>query len=312
MTVLVTGTGFLGSYVVQRFAERGEKLIFYGTFRQQDAIKDVVDLSKVVQVRGDMMDMEALRTTANEKEVDKIVHTAGVLISGARDNPYLAVKTNVLGIAHVLEVARQTDAKKVVFSGSGQVYGMLNPYQTIKASGPVPEDAPVLPGNVYGTTKLCAEFLGLNYANIYGIDFISLRMPTVYGPWLGDTGRAGVVREMIEAALGGKSLEVNEYISEWAHVRDMANSCLLACNSKNRKDRIFNVGSGTITSLHEFLAAIKRHVPAANITVKEVKMPERQPGDMTKAKQQLGYQPEYGIERAIKDFIDWSKRHLSS
>lgn len=310
LPTLVTGTGFLGSYVVRALLDAGEEPVFYGTFRQQPSVEDVIGPGGYSRREGDILDVQNLRAAVEESGTDAIVHTAGVLIGGAKNDPLQAIKTNILGIANVLEVARQTGVKKVVYSSSGQVYAMLNQYHTISPEGPVKEDAPVLPGNVYGSTKLGAEYLGRNYSDLYGIEFIALRMPTVYGPWLGSLGRAGAVRDMAESAVRNRPLEVNEYRSEWAHVKDMARACVLARRAGGLKSRVFNTGSGRIDSLQDFVEQFRAVVPATDIRVKPVSMPERWPGNGERAKIEFGYQSEYDIRRGVTEFVEWGRRHF--
>lgn len=300
----------MGSYVIRALADEGEEPVFFGTYRQQPSIDDVVGTEGYTRLAGDILDGQGLLRAVKESGVSAIIHTAGVLIGGARNDPYGAIRTNVIGMANVLEAARQTGVKKVVYSSSGQVYAMLNPYHTISPGGPVKEDSPLLPGNTYGSTKLSAEYLGLNYSDLYGIEFAALRMPTVYGPWLGDLGRAGVVRDMTESAIRSKPLEVNEYRSEWAHVKDMARACVLACRAAGPHSRIFNTGSGKINSLQDFVDQFKSAIPSTEIRVKPLSMPERWPGDGERAKKELGYEPMYGISEGVTDFIGWGRRHF--
>ena len=311
---MVTGTGFLGCYIVKDLLEEWPdvKPVFYGTGRQHDAMSDVVDLSRVKLVKGDILDSDQLKNATVENGVKSIVHVAGILISGSRDNPVLAVKTNIIGTLNVLELARNLSLEKIVYSSSGQPYRMLNPYDPLPVNKSVTEDSSTLPGNVYGTTKLACEHLGLNYANIYGIGFIALRMPTVYGAWIGDMGRAGVVRDMAIAAVQKKKIEVNEYESEYSYVKDMSHSCILALEAKDVKKGVYNVGSGAINSLKEFREVIQRRVGTSDIVIKEAKMPKRYPTNFSKARKELGYEPKYNLEQATAEILAWARKHYGS
>ncbi|HIQ30324.1 MAG TPA: NAD(P)-dependent oxidoreductase [Candidatus Caldiarchaeum subterraneum] len=313
MHVMVTGTGFIGSYVVKNLLEQGHEVIFYGFFENPTAIRDVVGHGVFTEVKGDVLDYDLLEKTMKENSVESVVHTAAVLIAGARENPLNAVKVNVLGTANVLEAARKTDVEKIVYTSSGQVYAMLNPYVEVPKpdSGVVKEEESILPGSVYATTKAASEYLGLNYSNIYGIDFIALRLPTVYGGWLGQMGRAGVLKTMCEKALRGEDLTVDEYKSEWGYVKDMARACVLAVSKRKPKYRIMNVGSGKINSLREAVDILKGELGdnRVKINVKEVQQPERLPSDLSKAREELGYEPEYDFEKGVRDLLDWAKKH---
>ncbi|MDW8041599.1 MAG: NAD(P)-dependent oxidoreductase [Nitrososphaerota archaeon] len=310
MKVLITGTGFIGSYVTRALLDAGDEVILYGYFENPQALANIVgDIEKVGRVKGDVLETELLVKTMNEHKVEAVVHTAAVLIAGARENPFNAVKVNVLGTASVLEAARRSDAKKVVYTSSGNVYTMLNPYvnYTPPADGLVKEEDPTLPGSVYGTTKLASEHLGLNYSQIYGIDFISLRLPTVYGGWLGTMGLASVIRDMCRAALKSEPLTVEEYRSEWLHVKDAARASVAAVHTKNPKHRIFNVGTAKINSLREardvIAAELKR--PVDQIIIKEVPRPTRYPTDISRARTELGFEPRYDFKSGVLDVLSW-------
>ncbi|MCS7094456.1 MAG: NAD(P)-dependent oxidoreductase [Thaumarchaeota archaeon] len=314
MRILITGTGFIASYVAKKLLDTGDEVTLYGYFENPQAMANVIgDLEKVGRVKGDVLETDHLIRTVKEREVDAIVHTAAVLIAGARENPFNAVKVNVLGTASVLEAARTTDAKKVVYTSSGNVYSMLNPF--IKylppEGGLVKEDDQTIPGSVYGTTKLASELLGLNHSQIYGIDFVALRLPTVYGGWLGAMGLASVVRDMCRAALRSEPLTVEEYKSEWLHVKDAALACQLAVHSKNLKNRIFNIGTAKINSLREALDAISEELkrPINNITIKEVQRPLRYPVDISRAREELGFEPQFDFKSGVIDVLKWVRSY---
>ncbi|MEM2024537.1 MAG: NAD(P)-dependent oxidoreductase [Candidatus Caldarchaeum sp.] len=246
---------------------------------------------------------------------EAIIHTAAVLIAGARENPLNALKVNVLGTATVLEAARLTDAKRVVYTSSGNVYTMLNPYVKYAPppSGLVKEDDSMIPGSVYGTTKLASELLGMNYHHLYGVDFVALRLPTVYGGWLGTMGLASVIRDMCRAALKDEPLSVEEYRSEWLHVKDAAQACVLAVHAKNLASRVYNIGTGVVNSLREVHEVLRSELrkPLDNIAIKDVQRPTRYPTDISRARDELGFSPKFDIKRGMLDVLDWARENLA-
>ncbi|MEM4189566.1 MAG: NAD(P)-dependent oxidoreductase [Candidatus Caldarchaeum sp.] len=246
---------------------------------------------------------------------EAIIHTAAVLIAGARENPLNALKVNVLGTATVLEAARLTDAKRVVYTSSGNVYTMLNPYVKYAPppSGLVKEDDSMIPGSVYGTTKLASELLGMNYHHLYGVDFAALRLPTVYGGWLGTMGLASVIRDMCRAALKDEPLSVEEYRSEWLHVKDAAQACVLAVHAKNLASRVYNIGTGVVNSLREVHEVLRSELrkPLDNIAIKDVQRPTRYPTDISRARDELGFSPKFDIKSGTLDVLAWARENLA-
>jgi len=314
MRVLITGTGFIGSYSAAELLNRGDEVVSYGFYEDITSMSNVINLNKIVQVKGDVLDFKSLKDAVVNNSVEAIVHTAAILIAGARENPLNAVKVNVLGTANVLEISRLTGVKKVIYTSSGNVYTMLNPYveYTPSPDGLVKEDDHTFPGSVYGTTKLSSEYLGLNYHHLYGIDFISLRLPTVYGGWLGKMGLAGVIRDMCKAALTDEAIEVEEYKSEWLHVKDAAYAIALALHVKDTNSKIYNIGTGEINSLAELHSLLKEATKKTltNIKIKEVPRPIRYPSDISRAKTELGFVPKYDFKTGVLDVFDWVKRYL--
>ena len=118
MPILVIGAGLIGSQVARILVERGDKPVLMDPGAQVQAIGQIVDLAKVTLIAGDVLRplsiIDALRTHA----IDKIVHTAAnpLLTLGAQKDPYAAINLNIMGTVNVLEAARVTGVRRVVFS----------------------------------------------------------------------------------------------------------------------------------------------------------------------------------------------------
>lgn len=312
MGALVTGTGGLGTYLAKHFVNEGVPVSLYGTGRQIDAVRQIVDTSKVRIFKGDILDAEALADALKQSSADRIIHTAGPRATQTRKDPKYCVRVHIQGTLNVLEVARKMNLDRVVFSSTGSVYLATKKGQQARGSA-IKEDDVLVPmdhEDVYATAKVNCEYLGFNYAKTYGFGFIPLRIAHVYGYWPGDMGRGVVVSDMVRACVAGESLNIDEQIAEWTHYNDLAEEHFVAAYSQKVKLGAFNAGSGTIASLKDIANVLRKHFKTVNIGIsEEAKTSRNTPSDMTKAKEQLDFVPKYNIDRAVKELIDtWKKK----
>ncbi|MBM3897930.1 MAG: NAD(P)-dependent oxidoreductase [Thaumarchaeota archaeon] len=312
MGVLVTGTGGLGSYIARHFVSQGGSVSLYGTARQTDAIKQIVDLRKTKIFKGDILDADGLADAVKQSEADRIIHTAGPRATQTRKDPKHCVRVHIQGTLNVLETARKLDLNRVIFSSTGSVYLATKKGQ--QARGPtIKEDDVLVPmdhEDVYATAKVNCEYLGFNYAKTYGFGFIPLRIAHVYGYWPGDMGRGVVVSDMVRACVMNNSLEVDEQIAEWTYYNDLAEEHAVAAYSQNVKIGAINAGSGKIASLKDVVDILKKYFKTINLKVsQEAKTSRSTPSDMSRAKEVLGFVPKYDLQRSVDDLIKiWKKK----
>ncbi len=312
-SVLVTGTGGMGAHVVARLLRSGVDCSFYGTGRQAAALGEFVDPAKVPIYKGDILDIDTLKSAVRKSAAERIIHTAGPRATQTRTNPTEGMRIHLVGTGNVMEVARREDIERVVYTSSSSVYLATKKGQS--PSRPILEDDPVVPMNhedVYATTKVACEYIGYNYAKAHDMSFIALRMSHVYGPWSGDMGRGVAISSMIRSSLVGEPLELEEQVAEWTHYYDLAEEHYLACFSGNVKVGTFNAGSGVISSLREIREVLAQYADTKKISISNKLLTRRSvPSDLTRAKDQLNYTPQYPIERAVKEFVDWWKTKLA-
>jgi UDP-glucuronate 4-epimerase len=188
--VLVTGCkGFIGSALARRLAAEGRPVI--GMDRAPPG-----EDTPFPSVQADLADIHRLYATLIEHRVDRLVH--GGALSGpmlARDNPHLMFEINVRGTMNILEAARVTGVRRVVFLSSIMAYGE-HPVEV-----PVTEDTPLRACDPYGSSKICSEAILRAYAAGHGLDGVSLRLAGVYGP-----GRTTdcLIRLILENVLAGR------------------------------------------------------------------------------------------------------------
>jgi nucleoside-diphosphate-sugar epimerase len=101
---------------------------------------------------------------------------------------------------------------------------------------------------------------------------------------------------------------------EWVYSKDAAAGAVLALKADGLQDRVFNISTGRVYQADEVAATIRRVIPAAQIRLEEVTeagspFPEvHDPLDLTRSRSQLGYEPGYDLEQAVRDYVEWHQR----
>lgn len=314
--ILVTGgSGLVGAYVVGMLLQNGERPVLFDVGVNERLINAVgVELNSVATVRGDVLDLPGLISAIRDHEVDRIIHLAAFLGEEVQRRPYGGVRLNLMGTANVLEAARLEKVFRVVFPSSGTVFlGSLG-----EGLEKIDEEIPLNPPSIYAATKAGSEFLGRAYARRFGFEFICVRyVGGLYGPSpvaLKAT-REQAIQEMIRAALKGKPANIRWPYgpAEILYGKDAAKGTVLAVLKETVKDKLFHIGNGELVGGDEILGALKRHFPGAEITLargdKPMPYPEaRIASDFSRAREQLGYEPEYPLDRAIADYAETLKK----
>jgi UDP-glucose 4-epimerase len=230
---------------------------------------------------------------------DAVVHCAGSMdVAESVAHPALYWWNNVAVAAAFLPPFA---GKRVVFSSSCQVYGE-------PAAVPVAEDAPTLPVNPYGETKLAAE----GVLRDLGVKLSVLRIFNAAGGDQLHKKETHLIPRAIRAALLGEPLVVHgdgSAVRDYVHVEDVARAHLAALE----KDGIFNLGSGRGSTVLEVVEACRR-VTGRKI---DVRFEAARPGDprglvadVSKARRELGWEPRYGLEEIVDSAWCWRLEHL--
>jgi UDP-glucose 4-epimerase len=326
MTILVTGAGLIGSYVSRKLIKMRKNVVLYDSAPRIDCISDVLDLNKIRLVKGNILNFPQLLEVIKKEKIDRIIHTAAMLnIPNRVDSPYMGIKVNIEGTLNILEIARILDIERVVLSSSAVIYFGA----TLAKESTYKEDFPLMtlsgrPMSIYATTKLSGEFLGLNYRDTYGVDFVAVRYAAAFGPWrCPHAPQITLMNELIEKPLQGKPAIIKETQTwsghqEFVYIKDAAQGTILACYAKNLKTRIYNIGMGKTTTFQEIINIIKKLLPEAKIKVQGISkgifglpyVAESKILDIRKAQKELNYSPEYDMENGIRDYISWMKSRI--
>ena len=324
MSVLVTGgAGYIGSHTVVELLNRGEKIIIVDNFSNSkpemlDKIRKITNKDfKFYEV--DLLDRENLdKVFAENPDIESVIHFAGLKAVGESvAKPIEYYHNNITGTLILLDIMKKYNCKKIVFSSSATVYG--DP-----ATVPIKEDFPLSTTNPYGSTKLMIEqILRDVYISDNDWSIILLRYFNPIGAHesglIGENpnGIPNNLLPYINQVACGKleCLRVfgNDYdtvdgtgVRDYIHVVDLAKGHLKALDKARNFNGVeaYNLGTGTGYSV---LQIVKAFEDATGVEVK-YKIVERRPGDIatcyadpTKAKNELGWTAEKGIEEMCKD-----------
>jgi nucleoside-diphosphate-sugar epimerase len=317
MTTLVIGAGLIGSQVARILAERGEKPVLMDVAAQPAAMGQIVDLSRVALVQGDILRPLSIVDVLRTHGITRIAHTAAnpLLTVGAQREPYAAINLNIMGTVNVLEAARVTGLKRVVVSSSSVLNHYLDGGEDQGNFGR--EEAFPRPTTFYSATKQAVESLGLNYAKWCGIEFAGLRYGAVFGPWsgAGGGGPSNIIREAMRNALAGKEAIVPPGAMEWVYSKDAARGTVLALDAKDLGSRVFNITMGAMTTPAEMAEANQAVAPGARVKFEApasaaVSLANRDShADLSRSRRYLGFEPEFRLRDAVKDLAEWMRRY---
>lgn len=328
MTILVTGgAGYIGSHFINKLLTKEPlvRVVVVDNFGQ--GRRNVIVDERVTYLDVNLCDKDAISSVFADAGIDLVVHfaaLASVPDSVARPREYYS--NNIIGGINLLDVMRDNNVDKIIFSSSASVYG--EPISEI-----ITEDHPKNPTNPYGQTKLIFEHMLDDYHRAYGIKSVSFRYfcasgcdeSGTVGEW--HTPETHAIPCIIETLLGKRELFYvfgNDYptpdgsgIRDYVHVNDLASAHLLAMGVLLKGDDIctaYNLGINKGFSVFELIGAAER------ISGKKVnhQIKKRRPGDpsrliadATKIRRELGWEPAYtSIDSIMKTAYRYFEKHI--
>jgi UDP-glucose 4-epimerase len=318
MTVLVTGgSGVVGLHVARALAEAGEQVIAYST-SGAPAHADVVLGAHAANVRfehGTVVDVEKLQRVVEAFGVNGIVHTAALTGEAqARAHAPVVVAVNVSGTANVLEAARRTGVRRVVYVGSASEYGRRTDARPIMEEETNPQ-------GVYAETKFLGYRLGQRYRDVFDLDVITVRVSSVYGPntrfnpfrnLVGNT----LIAHLCRSAANGQAVQLaggGDYPRDWTYAADAAHGISLALRAAAPRHVTYNIAGGRSYTVRDVVDALRRVAPHASVSVGPGQWDDdpyqslnlRGPLDISRARDDLGYEPRYALEDGLRAYIAW-------
>lgn len=302
MKVLVTGgAGFIGSHVVDALLHEGHSVEVLDDLSSgfQENVPRSVELHTL-----DVRSKEAASLIREGQYTTLIHHAAQMDVRQSVADPAFDVGVNVLGLINLMEAAKNTGLKKVVFASTGgAIYGEPE-------AGPQNETHTQQPVSPYGISKLTCEKLLHFYFCEYGIPYVALRYGNVYGPRQNAHGEAGVIAIFTQKLLAGDRVTIHGdglQTRDYVYVGDVARANIASLNFTGAPSA-FNIGTGIetdVVTLHQKLKqAMGVGRPAIHGPGKSGEQ-RRSVLDCTKALHELAWKPEVNLDDGLGRTVDW-------
>lgn len=310
---LVTGgAGFIGSNLCEAILALGYKvkcLDDLSTGKQKN-VDMFLDNPNYEFIKGDIKDLDTCMKAC--EGVDYVMNEAAWgSVPRSIEMPLFYCANNIMGTLNMLEAARKKGVKKFVYASSSSVYG----------------DEPVLPkkegreGNLlspYAVTKRADEEWAKQYTMHYGLDTYGLRYFNVFGRRQDPDGAyAAVIPKFIRQLLHGEVPTINgdgKQSRDFTYIENVIEANLKAClGSHEAAGQAFNVAYGGREYLIDIYYGLTK---ALNVDVEPNFGPDRagdikhSNADISKAKELLGYDPDWSFDRGIQAAIEWYKENL--
>ena len=305
---LVTGgAGTIGSTVVDQLvaAGAGEIIVLDNLVRgRRENLTSALESGQVRLIIGDIRNRSLV--TELMTGTDLVFHLAAIRITQCATEPRLALEVLVDGTYEIAESAAEAGVRKVIASSSASVYGLATEF-------PTPEDQhPYANDTLYGAAKTFNEGLLRSFRGMKGLNYVALRYFNVYGPRMDIHGLYTEVlirwMERIEAGQPPLIFGDGAQTMDFVFTEDIARANLLAAES-DAIDEVFNIGSGTETSLRELADALLR-VMGSDLPVefgppRAVNGVTRRLADVLLAEKRLGWRAEVGLEEGLRRLVAW-------
>jgi UDP-glucose 4-epimerase len=305
---LVTGgAGTIGSTIVDQLVQVGAaEIVVLDNFvrgRPENLIW-AREHGEVQVVDGDIRNRDLVRSLM--KGIDILFHQAAIRITQCATEPRLALEVLVDGTYEVIEAAADLGVRKVVAASSASVYGLAREFPTPESEHPYANDT------LYGAAKTFNEGLLRSFHAMRGLDYVALRYFNVYGPRMDIYGLyTEVLIRWMERIERGEPLLIygdGSQTMDFVFTGDIARANLLAAAS-DATDEVFNIGSGTETSLLELAQALLR-VMGSSLSVefgpaREVNGVTRRLANVSAAAERLGWKAEVGLDEGLRQLVAW-------
>jgi UDP-glucose 4-epimerase len=314
--ILVTGgAGFIGSHLVDAILkESPEKVIvldnlFLGKLKNlNNAYRDYENIDfKLI----DITDYEMLGDVFKETPIDAVFNLAITPLPTSLVKPRWSWTQNIQMTLNICELARLDMFKTLIQFSSSEAYGTL-------LMNPMPESHPLYPHTPYAASKAATDHLVFSYYKTFGIDQSILRPYNNYGPRQNEKFYAGVIPLTIKRILSGEKpiihgdgLQTRDFI----YVTETARAAIDIYNNKKTRGLLLNIGTGKETTIKEYIEEIAKQMNyTGEIIYADPRLGDvrRHKGDITLARETIGFEPQISLQEGIRRTIVWYKDYFHS
>jgi nucleoside-diphosphate-sugar epimerase len=305
--VLVTGaTGFIGANVVRKAIEsKADVHILTRNESNKWRIFDCLQYANNYIV--DLLDYKQLESTILGVQPDFIFHNAAYIGTPNEENPVRYIQNNFFGTVNLINACKKVDFKLFVNLGSMSEYG--------NKTKPIREDDFLEPVNVYGISKSATTQYCQAISRNESLPIVTLRLFTPYGKY---EDSARLIPSAIIACLRGDAPKISSrsFVRDFIYVEDVLDAYVKLIDANNIYGEIFNIGFGKQYSIGEVVDKIIELTGKS--TQVDVGLAQKWPNeakyceaDISKAKNLLGWEPKYDLEKGLKESIKWFEQNIN-
>jgi len=308
-TILVTGgAGLVGSHLVDQLIDCGaaEIRVLDNLARgRRENLAAAQSRHPIRFLEDDIRDYRTVALAAGG--CDYIFHQAALRLTRCAEQPRECIEVMVAGTLNVFEAAVAARVKKVVYASSASVYGAANEFPTSERHHPYNNQT------MYGAAKAMTEGIARSFHEMHGLPSVGLRYFNVYGPRM-DTGGAyvEVFIRWLDCVADARRPQIHgdgSATMDFVYVADVARANILALQA-DRNDDVYNVASGTETSLAELWRVIQRVTGAQHLRPefhppRKVNPVPRRLADVCRARDELGFVAQVPLEKGVRNLVAW-------
>ncbi len=305
MNILVTGgAGFIGGHLAEALVRRGHRVRVLDNLSSGRRINLREVAGDVELVRGDCADSAVARRAV--KGIAVVYHQAAVpSVTRSVEDPERSHRANATATLNLLVAARDAGVRRVIYAGSSSVYGDAG-------AGPKRESQAPRPLSPYAVAKLMGEHYLRVFAELYGLETLTLRYFNVFGPRQdASSAYSGVISLFITALLVGRTpLIYGDGLQsrDFTYVDNVVDGNLRALDAAGLRGQAVNLATGRRVTLRQLLRAVARelglrveaehHAPRAGDVRHSL-------ADVSQARKLLGYRPLVDFEEGLSRTIAW-------
>jgi UDP-N-acetylglucosamine/UDP-N-acetylgalactosamine 4-epimerase len=318
--ILITGgAGFIGSNLCEYFLSQQFQVVCLDNFAtgHRHNLTSCLQDPNFTLIEGDIRNLADCQLAV--KEVDYVLHQAALgSVPRSINDPITSNEVNVSGFLNMLVAARDEKVKRFVYAASSSTYGD-------SASLPKVEDVIGKPLSPYAITKYVNELYADIFSKTYGLETIGLRYFNVFGRKQDPNGAyAAVIPKFVMQFMKYESPVINgdgNYSRDFTYIDNVIQMNQLAITTQNPEaiNTVYNTAFGDRTTLNELVHYLKEYLTEWDPKIADVAVvygPNRN-GDIPhslasidKAKNLLGYNPQFSITTGLKEAVAWYWQHL--
>ena len=303
--------GCIGAWVVRNLARANVPVTVFDLASDPHRLRLIMPPDEVARVRfvaGDITDLAAVEGALRDSQVTHLIHLAALQVPFCKADPPLGARVNVVGTVNAFEAAKRVGLAHLVYASSVAVYGRSEDYP----EGPVADDAPLRPRNLYGVYKQANEGTAAIYWQDDGLASVGLRPYTVYGPGRDQGMTSGPTKAMLAAAAGQAYHIPFGGRGVYQYADDVARLFIQAARAPLTGAEVYNL-RGSVAHMRDIVAAIEAAEPTSRGRItfddKPLALPEET--DDTRLRALLGPLPETPLAEGVVQTVALFKTALA-